>query len=69
MSQLQDVIATSSIRAYNQGARDERGRILKAIEEQINKIENSKADLTLEQADILQGLKKAELFVKELKWI
>lgn len=69
MSDLQDLIASSSIRAYNQGARDERGRILYAIEEQIKKIENTEADLTLEQTDVLRGLKKAELYVKELKWI
>lgn len=68
MSDLQDLIASSSIRAYNQGARDERGRILYAIEEQIKKIENTEADLTLEQTDVLRGLKKAELYVKELKW-
>lgn len=68
MSQLQDVIATSSIRAYNQGARDERGRILYAIEQQITKIESNKLDLTLEESDVLRGLKKAQLYVKELKW-
>lgn len=68
MSDLQDIIVTSSIRAYNQGARDERGRILHAIEEQIDKTQQNKMDLTLEEADILRGLKKAQLYVKELKW-
>lgn len=68
MSQLQELIASSSVRAYQQGARDERGRILYTITEQIQKIENTQADLTLEQTDILRGLKKAELYVKEMKW-
>jgi hypothetical protein len=69
MSDLQDVIVSSSIRAYNQGARDERGRMLQAIREQVSKIETTEADLTLEQTDILRGLKKAELYLKEMKWI
>lgn len=68
MSDLQDVIVSSSIRAYNQGARDERERMLRAIREQVAKIETTEADLTLEQTDILRGLKKAELYLKELKW-
>jgi hypothetical protein len=69
VSQLQELIASSSVRAYQQGARDERGRILHTITEQIQKIENTQADLTLEQTDVLRGLKKAELYVKEMKWI
>lgn len=68
MSELQELIASSSVRAYQQGARDERGRILLAIEDQINKIEENQRDLTLEEADILHGLRKAHLYVKEMKW-
>jgi hypothetical protein len=66
MSDLQDVIVSSSIRAYNQGARDERGRMLLAIREQIAKQEEAAS--TLDETGILIGLKKAELYLKELKW-
>jgi hypothetical protein len=66
MSDLQDIIATSTIRAYNQGARDERGRILHEIDEQIKKEEETAS--TIDKTGILIGLKKAELYVKELKW-
>jgi hypothetical protein len=66
MSDLQDIIASSSIRAYNQGARDERGRVLSAIQQEIQKQE--KAASTLDETGILIGLKRAELYVKELKW-
>lgn len=33
MSDLQDVIATSTIRAYNQGVRDEHERFVKSMEQ------------------------------------
>ena len=66
MSDLQDIIASSSIRAYNQGARDERYRIIAAIEEQVKKEEEAAS--TIHGTGILIGLKKAELYVKELKW-
>lgn len=66
MSDLQDIIATSTIRAYNQGARDERYRIITAIEEQAKKEEEAAA--TLDATGIVIGLRKAELYVKELKW-
>ena len=66
MSDLQDIIASSSIRAYNQGARDERYRIIAAIEEQVKKEEQAAS--TIDGTGILIGLKKAELYVKELKW-
>jgi hypothetical protein len=67
MSDLQDIIASSSIRAYNQGARDERYRIISAIEQEVKKQEEAAS--TLDETGILVGLKKAELYVKELKWI
>jgi hypothetical protein len=66
VSDLQDIIATSTIRAYNQGARDERYRIISAIEEQVKKQEEAAS--TIDATGILIGLKKAELYVKELKW-
>ena len=66
MSDLQDIIASSTVRAYNQGARDERGRILFAIKQEIEKQEEAAS--TLDGTGILIGLKKAELYVKELKW-
>jgi hypothetical protein len=66
MSDLQDLIASSSIRAYNQGALDERYRIIAAIKEQIEKEEKNAS--TIDATGILIGLKKAELYVKELKW-
>ena len=66
MSDLQDIIASSSIRAYNQGARDERYRIISAIEQEVKKQEEAAS--TLDETGILIGLKKAELYVKELKW-
>jgi hypothetical protein len=66
MSDLQDIIASSTVRAYNQGARDERGRILFAIKQEIEKQEEAAS--TLDETGILIGLKKAELYVKELKW-
>ena len=68
MSDLQDLIATSSIRAYNQGARDERERILSAIDKEIERLEQSGTDATLDGTSVLIGLKKAHLNVKELKW-
>jgi hypothetical protein len=66
MSDLQDIIASSTVRAYNQGARDERGRILSAIKQEIEKQEEAAS--TIDETGILIGLKKAELYVKELKW-
>jgi hypothetical protein len=66
MSDLQDIIASSTVRAYNQGARDERGRILFAIKQEIEKQEEAAS--TLDETGILIGLKRAELYVKELKW-
>jgi uncharacterized protein (DUF2164 family) len=39
MNDLQDLIAKSTIRAYNQGIRDEHERFVKAIEEAADKIE------------------------------
>jgi hypothetical protein len=66
MSDLQDIIASSTVRAYNQGARDERGRILFAIKQEIEKQEEAAS--TIDETGILIGLKKAELYVKELKW-
>jgi hypothetical protein len=66
MSDLQDIIASSTVRAYNQGARDERGRILFAIKQEIEKQEEAAS--TIDATGILIGLKKAELYVKELKW-
>jgi hypothetical protein len=66
MSDLQDIIASSTVRAYNQGARDERGRILFAIKQEIEKQEEAAS--TLDETGILIGLKRAELYVKEMKW-
>jgi hypothetical protein len=66
MSDLQDIIASSTVRAYNQGARDERGRILFAIKQEIEKQEEAAS--TIDATGILIGLKKAELYVKEMKW-
>jgi hypothetical protein len=66
VSDLQDIIASSTVRAYNQGARDERGRILFAIKQEIEKQEEAAS--TIDATGILIGLKKAELYVKELKW-
>ena len=66
MSDLQDIIASSTVRAYNQGARDERGRILFAIKQEIEKQEEAAS--TLDETGILIGLKKAQLYVKEMKW-
>jgi hypothetical protein len=66
VSDLQDIIASSTVRAYNQGARDERGRILFAIKQEIEKQEEAAS--TIDETGILIGLKKAELYVKELKW-
>lgn len=66
MSDLQDVIVSSSIRAYNQGARDQRGMMLKAIQDEIAKQEQAAS--TFDETGILIGLKKAELYLKEMKW-
>jgi hypothetical protein len=66
VSDLQDIIASSTVRAYNQGARDERGRILFAIKQEIEKQEEAAS--TIDATGILIGLKKAELYVKEMKW-
>lgn len=66
MSDLQELIAKSTIRAYNQGAIDERYRIIAAIQEQAKKEEEAAS--TIDATGILIGLKKAELYVKELKW-
>jgi hypothetical protein len=66
MSDLQDIIATSTVRAYNSGIQQERNRILKMLNEEINKQEQAAS--TLDETGILIGLKRAELYVKELKW-
>lgn len=66
MSDLQDIIASSTIRAYNQGALDERYRIIAAIEQQV--IKEAETESTVYATGILIGLKKAELYVKDLKW-
>jgi hypothetical protein len=44
VSDLQDIIASSTVRAYNQGARDERGRILFAIKAGNRKTRRSRFD-------------------------
>ena len=66
MSDLQDIIASSSVRAFNSGIQHERNRILKMLNEEITKQEE--ATSTLDETGILIGLKRAELHVKELKW-
>jgi hypothetical protein len=68
MSDLQDLIASSSIRAYQQGALDERERILGAIDKEIQRLEEAGTDSTIEGTALLIGLKKAHLNAKELKW-
>jgi hypothetical protein len=66
MSDLQDIIATSTVRAFNSGIQHERNRILKMLNEEIEKQEEAAS--TLDETGILIGLKRAELYVKELKW-
>ena len=66
MSDLQDIIASSAVRAFNSGIQHERNRILKMLNEEIHKQEEAAS--TLDETGILIGLKRAELHVKELKW-
>lgn len=66
MSDLQEIIATSTVRAYNSGIQQERNRILQMLGNEIKKQEEAAS--TLDETGILIGLKKAELYVKELKW-
>lgn len=66
MSDLQDIIATSTVRAYNSGIQQERNRILQMLSNEIKKQEEVAS--TLDETGILIGLKKAELHVKEMKW-
>ena len=66
MSDLQDIIASSTVRAFNSGIQHERNRILKMLNDEIAKQEQA-AD-TLDQTGILIGLKRSELHVKEMKW-
>jgi hypothetical protein len=66
MSDLQEVIATSTVRAYNSGMQQERNRILRMLNEEISKQEEAAS--TLDETGILIGLKRAELHVKEMKW-
>jgi hypothetical protein len=66
MSDLQDIIASSAVRAFNSGIQHERNRILKMLGEEIAKQE--RAASTLDETGILIGLRRAELHVKELKW-
>jgi hypothetical protein len=66
MSDLQDIIATSTVRAFNSGIQHERNRILKMLAEEIQKQEKTAS--TIDETGILIGLKRAELHVKELKW-
>ena len=66
MSDLQDIIATSTVRAFNSGIHHERKRILKMLNEEITKQEEVAS--TLDETGILIGLKRAELHVKEMKW-
>jgi hypothetical protein len=67
MSDLQDIIASSSVQAFNSGIQHERNRILKMLNEEIQKQEQAAS--TIDETGILIGLKRAELHVKELKWI
>jgi hypothetical protein len=67
MSDLQDIIASSTVRAFNSGIQHERNRILKMLNEEIRKQEEAAS--TIDETGILIGLKRAELHVKELKWI
>jgi hypothetical protein len=66
MSDLQDIIASSSVQAFNSGIHHERNRILKMLNEEIQKQEEAAS--TIDETGILIGLKRAELHVKELKW-
>jgi len=66
MSDLQDIIASSSVLAFNSGIHHERNRILKMLNEEIQKQEEAAS--TIDETGILIGLKRAELHVKELKW-
>lgn len=66
MSDLQDIIASSSVRAFNSGIQHERNRILTMLNEEILKQEEAAS--TLDETGILIGLKRAELYIKELKW-
>jgi hypothetical protein len=66
MSDLQDIIATSTVRAYNHGIHYAHAKILLAIKQEI--IKQEEAASTLDETGILIGLKRAELYVKEMKW-
>jgi len=66
MSDLQEIIATSTVRAYNSGMQQERNRILRMLNDEISKQEEAAS--TLDETGILIGLKRAELHVKEMKW-
>jgi hypothetical protein len=66
MSDLQDIIASSAVRAFNSGIQHERRRILTMLNEEIAKQEEAAS--TLDETGILIGLKRAELHIKELKW-
>lgn len=66
MSDLQDIIASSAVRAFNSGIQHERRRILTMLNKEIAKQEEAAS--TLDETGILIGLKRAELHIKELKW-
>jgi hypothetical protein len=69
MSDLQDIIATNTIRAFNSGIQHERQRILTMLEAEIKKFEDKPEELdTFEATGVYLGLKRAHLHVKELKW-
>lgn len=48
MSDLQDIIATSTIRAYNQGVRDEHERFVKSMEQILEQL---KVELPVEDSE------------------
>lgn len=69
MSDLQDIIASSAVRAFNSGIQHERRRILTMLEKEIKEFEEKPGELdSFEATGVYLGLKRAHLHVKELKW-
>ena len=66
MSDLQELIAATSFKAYNEGIRTERLHITHILETELNRIEEHPTMLdTIDGANFYQGIKKAQMIVKE----
>jgi hypothetical protein len=66
VSDLQELIAATCFKAYNEGIREEKLHIANILETELERIEQHPTMLdTIDGANFYQGIKKAQLIVKE----